>query len=192
MRAGSSGQQRFPPTAALSSPCQRPGTSLCLGPAEDIPLLCAPGQGSARGTKVGVCPSCHSPCPAVLQPPLDVAPACGTRRSLAHLVAQVVGDQPLLYGRDAPVHHVRGGHDVAACRDGQDRDVGKHPRLWRCREQRGEGRGALPVGARPSLFLGLPKAREWQLCESRTGVSLPGAPHLLWHKPAPPLPAAGS
>lgn len=40
----------------------------------------------------------------------------------------------------------------------------------------GEGRGALPLGARPSLLVGLPKGREGQLCESQTGVSLPGLP----------------
>lgn len=162
------------------------------GPGQTLPSRVCQGR-AVPVAPSGVCPSCHLPWPAVLHLPRAVAHACSTRRSLAHLVAQVVGDQCLFHGCNAPVHHVRGGHDVTAWTDGQDRTG-----MWGSTRGFGTpgnttgGQGSTPSWSPAQFAFGSAQRHRGALGESQTGLSLPGAAHLLWHKPVPPLPAAGS
>lgn len=72
--------------------------------------------------------------------------------------------------------------------------------LQLCQGQCVEGRGsvlrlgakALSVGARPSLLLGLLKVRRDESVRVKLGYRCQDTPHLLWHRPVPLLPAAGS
>lgn len=147
----------FIPCPTSSFCCHRPGTSLARvsgrGPSHP-----ARSTGAGKRLRRVTSKAGGSLLPPFAQvtswrgPPVGVVPD----RSHAHLVAHVTGDQRLLYGRDAPIHHVRGGNDVAAC--------GERPEIPRP----AQGSNCLQEATPDISFLG-PKRRVWGPCNFLRG-----------------------
>ena len=165
---------------------------------------------------VGLAPLSACPAPVVVQPPcgrrscpwhgqIPSSPCCPSRWRSA----------PPLWPRRARPSYPRGQR--CGSLQGRTRDPQKCPRLWLCLQEvapgperprvlaalpgpapggHGEpprlGAEALPAGARPSLVLGLLKARGGESVRVKRGYRCQETPHQLWRRPVPLLPAAGS
>lgn len=173
---------------------------VCL--AEDLPFLRAVGKENACSmsrARWGFTSSTLCPGYFVVRPPVGAAPD----RPHTHLVAHVIGDQRLLYGRDAPIHHVRGGNDVAACRERPEilrpaqgsaclqeatpgiSLLGPKGRVWGPHNlPRGASGGwveasaaqseSTPTGARAGFAFGPVLSERGEVCKSQVWALLPG------------------